>query len=113
MDDESSSGRTTPAQNDHSGTTQLTLLIGRAWRHIGRGRRVRDCALQSPLVTISAGEFVFFDQLVQVTSEENGVVQPDVPVWLLMVGCSQAAALDLNQKQCPQVGGEGVTGPGL
>jgi len=78
-----------------------------------RIRRVRDCALQSPLVTISAGEFVFFDQLVQGTSEENGVVQPDVPVWLLMVGCSQAAALDLNQKQCPQVGGEGVTGPGL
>jgi len=38
MDDESSSGRTTPAQNDHSGPTQLTLLIGRAWHQIGGSR---------------------------------------------------------------------------
>jgi hypothetical protein len=38
---------------------------------------------------------VFFDQLVQVPSEVNRVVQPDVAVWLLMVGRSQAAALDL------------------
>ncbi len=60
------------------------------------------------MTVLAYGKSVFFDQLVQLTSEENGVVQPDVQMWLLMVDRSQAAALDLPQKQCPQVG----AGPG-
>lgn len=54
---------------------------------------------------------MLFDQLVQVFPEEDGVVQPDVPVRLLPVGCPQAAALDLPQKHCPEACGEGVAGP--
>jgi hypothetical protein len=63
-------------------------------------------------VTILAcRESVFFDdQPVQVSSEENRAVQPDVPVWLLVVGRSQAAAFDLPEKQRPQIGGEEIIG---
>ena len=61
----------------------------------------------------ACGKSVFFDQLVQLRSEQGGVAEPDVPVWLLMIGRPQAAALDLPEKQGPQVRGEGIAGPCL
>jgi hypothetical protein len=46
-------------------------------------------------------------------SSGNGIVQPDVPMWLLTVGRPQAGALDLAEQECPQADGEEIAGPPL
>ena len=48
-----------------------------------------------PIRIGACGEPVFFDRLMQVFPEQDGVVQPDVPVRLLAVDCPQSATLGL------------------
>ena len=74
---------------------------------------VRDRQLHSRSVMVLAcRKSVFLDQLVQLRSEQGGVAEPDVRVWLPMVGRPQSAAKGplFHVSSCPGAVAEAIAG---